>query len=142
MFERFTDRGRKVMALANEQARRFGHKQIGTEHIFLGLLTEGTGAGATILKNRGVDIEAMPAEIEQILKLRGNPQPPAEGRVPGTPHAVKVIEHAIEEARALNHDYIGTEHILLGLLRETDGIAARVLANLGIKLEDVRESLS
>jgi len=142
MFERFTDRGRKVMSLANEQARRFGHKQIGTEYILLGLLTEGTGTGATILKNRGVDIEAMPAEIEQILKLKGEPQPPAEGKIPGTPHAVKVIEYAIEEARALKHDHIGTEHILLGLLRQTEGVAAQVLANLGVKLEDVRSDLS
>lgn len=142
MFERFTKRGRKVMSLANEQARRFGHKQIGTEYILLGLLTEGAGTGVTILKKRGVDIDGMLAEVEQIRTLKSGSQTPGEGEVPGTPHAVKVIEYAIEEARALNHDHIGTEHLLLGLLRETDGVAAQVLANLGVKLEDVRSDLA
>jgi len=141
MFERFTERARKVMALANEEARRFGHDRIGTEHIFLALLKEGSGKAATILKDNGVDIEAMLAEIEQLFKLKGRPEPAAEVERPETPHAVKVIEYAIEEAIALNHDYIGTEHILLGLLRENEGIAAQVLTNLGVKLDDVRASL-
>ncbi|MFH1717838.1 MAG: Clp protease N-terminal domain-containing protein [Planctomycetota bacterium] len=141
MFERFTERARKVMTLANEEALRFGHDRIGTEHIFLALLKEGSGKAATILRDRGVDIEAMLTEIEQILKLKGTPEPAAEVERPETPHAVKVIEYAIEEAIALDHDYIGTEHILLGLLRESEGVAAQVLANLGVNIENVRAGL-
>jgi ATP-dependent Clp protease ATP-binding subunit ClpC len=141
MFERFTDRARKVMALANQEAQRFDHEFIGTEHILLGLLKEGSGAGATILKNRDVDIEAMLLETEQLLKLKRGPDKVASGQLPETPCAIKVIEYAIEEARSLNHDYLGTEHILLGLLRESEGIAAQVLMNLGLKLEDVRRDI-
>ena len=142
MFERFTDHARGVMALANQQAQNFGHDRIGTEHIFLGLLKEDAGTGAKILKDRGVDTEKMLLEIEQLLKLRGKPEQTAESKLPATPPAMQVVQYAIEEARALNHDHIGTEHLLLGLLRETDGIAAQVLANLGVKLEYVRESLA
>jgi len=142
MFERFTDHARGVMAQANEQARRFGHDHIGTEHIFLGLLKQDAGTGAQILKDRGVDAEKMLLEIEQLLQLRGKPEPLAESKLPATAPAIQVVQYAIEEARALKHDHIGTEHLLLGLLRETEGIAAQVLANLGVKIEDVRESLS
>jgi ATP-dependent Clp protease ATP-binding subunit ClpC len=137
MFERFTDDARKVMAAANKQAQRFGHGYIRTEHILLGLLKESSSAGATILKDLGVDIDKLLSEVEQLLKSRadkaGMKKPPQSER------AVNVIKYAIEEAKALEHDYIGTEHILLGLLRETDGIAAQVLTNLGVKLQDVRE---
>ena len=142
MFERFTDRARYVMATANKQAQELGHNCIGTEHIFLGLLKQDAGTGAKILKDRGADAEKMLGEIEQILKLKGKPESAGEAKLPDTPSAVKVVEYAAEEAKAFNHDHIGTEHLLLGLLRETDGIAAQVLANLGVRLEDVRESLS
>ncbi len=142
MFERFTGRARMVLSQANEQAQRFGHEQIGTEHILLGLLKEGSGAGAALLKNQGVDIKKMLVEIEQILKLKGGPDMTTANQLPQRPGAIKAIECAVEEARALNNDHIRTEHILLGLLRQSDGITAQVLANLGLKLEDVRQSLS
>ena len=139
MFERFTDRARKVMALANQEAQRFNHEYIGTEHILLGLVKEGSGVGATVLKNLDVDIKKLRLEIEKLVK-RG-PDMVTMGKLPQTPRAKKVIEYAIEEARALNHNYVGTEHILLGLLRESEGIAAQVLMNLGLKLEDVRQEV-
>ncbi|MHC4167905.1 MAG: Clp protease N-terminal domain-containing protein [Planctomycetota bacterium] len=142
MFERFTDNARSVMATANQQAQQFGHDRIGTEHIFLGLLKQDAGTGVKILKDHGVDTEKMLLEIEQILKVKDEAKLAAEGNLPATASAVQVVQYAIEEARKLNHDHIGTEHLLLGLLRETGGIAAQVLANLGVKLEDVRESLS
>lgn len=138
MFERFTDRARKVMAIANEHVRRFNHKYIGTEHIFLGLVKEGGGTGAAVLKNLGVDIDEMLPEVEQLFKIKGGRDAVAEGEIPQTQNAIKVIEYAIEEARNLNHDYIGTEHILLGLLRVNEGIAAQVLVNLGVSIENAR----
>ncbi|MBN2131206.1 MAG: AAA family ATPase, partial [Sedimentisphaerales bacterium] len=139
MFERFTDRARKVMALANQEAQRFNHEYIGTEHILLGLVKEGSGVGATVLKNLEVDIKKLRLEIEKLVK--SGPDMVTMGKLPQTPRAKKVIEYAIEEARALNHNYVGTEHILLGLLRESEGIAAQVLMNLGLKLEDVRQEV-
>ena len=137
MFERFTDKARKVMAIANKEVQLFNHQYIGTEHIFLGLIKEG-GTGATVLKNLGVDIEKMLPEVEQHFKLKGGQDAAAEGKIPQTQNAIKVIEYAIDEARKLNHDYIGTEHILLGLLRVSEGIAAQVLANLGVNIETAR----
>jgi ATP-dependent Clp protease ATP-binding subunit ClpC len=139
MFERFTDRARKVMALANQEAQRFNHEYIGTEHILLGLVKEGIGVGANVLKNLDVDIKKLRLEIEKLVK--SGPDMVTMGKLPQTPRAKKVIEFAIEEARALNHNYVGTEHILLGLLRETEGVAAQVLMNLGLKLEDVRQEV-
>ncbi len=139
MFERFTDRARKVMALANQEAQRFNHEYIGTEHILLGLVKEGSGVGAAVLKNLDVDIKKLRLEIEKLVK--SGPEMVTMGKLPQTPRAKKVIEFAIEEARALNHNYVGTEHLLLGLLRETEGIAAQVLMNLGLKLEDVRQEV-
>ncbi len=139
MFERFTDRARKVMALANQEAQRFNHEYIGTEHILLGLVKEGSGVGATVLKNLDVDIKKLRLEVEK--QVKSGPDMVTMGKLPQTPKAKKVIEYAIEEARALNHNYVGTEHILLGLLRETEGIAAQVLMNLGLKLEDVRQEV-
>ena len=139
MFERFTDRARKVMALANQEAQRFNHEYIGTEHILLGLVKEGSGVGANVLKNLDVDIKKLRLEIEKLVK--SGPDMVTMGKLPQTPRAKKVIEYAIEEARALNHNYVGTEHILLGLLRETEGVAAQVLMNLGLKLEDVRQEV-
>jgi len=139
MFERFTDRARKVMALANQEAQRFNHEFIGTEHILLGLVKEGSGVGATVLKNLDVDVKKLRLEVEKVVK--SGPDMVTMGKLPQTPRAKKVIEYAIEEARALNHNYVGTEHILLGLLRESEGIAAQVLMNLGLKLEDVRQEV-
>jgi len=139
MFERFTDRARKVMALANQEAQRFNHEFIGTEHILLGLVKEGSGVGATVLKNLDVDVKKLRLEVEKLVK--SGPDMVTMGKLPQTPRAKKVIEFAIEEARSLNHNYVGTEHILLGLLRETEGIAAQVLMNLGLKLEDVRQEV-
>ncbi|MHC4975636.1 MAG: ATP-dependent Clp protease ATP-binding subunit, partial [Planctomycetota bacterium] len=139
MFERFTDRARKVMALANQEAQRFNHEYIGTEHILLGLVKEGSGVGANVLKNLGVDLRKVRLEVEKLVK--SGPEMVTMGKLPQTPRAKKVIEFAIEEARNLNHNYVGTEHLLLGLLREHDGVAAQVLMNLGLKLEEVREEV-
>ncbi|MCC6228063.1 MAG: ATP-dependent Clp protease ATP-binding subunit [Phycisphaerales bacterium] len=139
MFERFTDRARKVMALANQEAQRFNHEYIGTEHILLGLVKEGSGVGANVLKNLDVDLRRVRLEVERLVKA--GPEMVTMGRLPQTPRAKKVIEYAIEEARNLNHNYVGTEHLLLGLLREHDGVAAQVLMNLGLKLEEVREEV-
>ncbi len=139
MFERFTDRARKVMALANQEAQRFNHDYIGTEHILLGLVKEGSGVGANVLKNLGVDLRKVRLEVEKLV--RSGPEMVTMGKLPQTPRAKRVIEFAIEEARNLNHNYVGTEHVLLGLLREQDGVAAQVLMNLGLKLEDVREEV-
>jgi ATP-dependent Clp protease ATP-binding subunit ClpC len=139
MFERFTDRARKVMALANQEAQRFNHEYIGTEHILLGLVKEGSGVGANVLKNLDVDLRKVRLEVEKLVK--SGPDMVTMGKLPQTPRAKKVIEYAIEEARNLNHNYVGTEHLLLGLLREQDGVAAQVLMNLGLKLEEVREEV-
>ena len=139
MFERFTDRARKVMALANQEAQRFNHEYIGTEHVLLGLVKEGSGVGATVLKNLDVDIKKLRLEVEKLVK--SGPDVVTMGKLPQTPRAKKVIEYAIEEARSLNHNYVGTEHILLGLLRESEGIAAQVLMSLGLKLENIRQEV-
>ncbi len=139
MFERFTERARKVIALANQEAQRFNHEYIGTEHILLGLVKEGTGVGANVLKNLGVELHKVRMEVEKLVKA--GPDMVTMGKLPQTPRAKKVIEYSIEEARNLNHNYVGTEHILLGLLREHDGVAAQVLMNLGLKLEEVREEV-
>ena len=139
MFERFTDRARKVMALANQEAQRFNHEYIGTEHVLLGLVKEGSGVGATVLKNLDVDIKKLRLEVEK--QVKSGPDMVTMGKLPQTPRAKKVIEYAIEEARSLNHNYVGTEHILLGILRETEGIAAQVLMSVGLKLEEVRQEV-
>jgi len=139
MFERFTERARKVMALANQEAQRFNHEYIGTEHILLGLVKEGSGVGANVLKNVGVDLHKIRMEVEKHVKA--GPDMVTMGKLPQTPRAKKVIEYSIEEARNLNHNYVGTEHILLGLLREQDGVAAQVLMSLGLKLDEIREEV-
>ncbi len=139
MFERFTDRARKVMQLANQEAQRFNHEYIGTEHILLGLVKEGSGVAANVLKNLDVDLRKIRMEVEKIVQ--SGPDMVTMGKLPQTPRAKKVIEYSMEEARNLNHNYVGTEHILLGLLREQEGVAAQVLMNLGLKLEDVREEV-
>jgi ATP-dependent Clp protease ATP-binding subunit ClpC len=139
MYERFTDRARKVMQLANQEAQRFNHEYIGTEHILLGLVKEGSGVAANVLKNLDVDLRKIRLEVEKIVQH--GPDIVSMGKLPQTPRAKKVIEYSMEEARNLNHNYVGTEHILLGLLREQEGVAAQVLMNLGLKLEDVREEV-
>jgi ATP-dependent Clp protease ATP-binding subunit ClpC len=139
MYERFTDRARKVMQLANQEAQRFNHEYIGTEHILLGLVKEGSGVAANVLKNLDVDLRKIRIEVENIVQA--GPDMVTMGKLPQTPRAKKVIEYAMEEARNLNHNYVGTEHLLLGLLREQEGVAAQVLMNLGLKLEDVREEV-
>src|SRR5260370_23765921 len=139
MYERFTDRARKVMQLANQEAQRFNHEYIGTEHILLGLVKEGSGVAANVLKNLDVDLRKIRLEVEKIAQ--SGPDMVTMGKLAQTPRAKKVIEYSMEEARNLNHNYVGTEHILLGLLREQEGVAAQVLMNLGLKLEDVREEV-
>ncbi|MFM7846442.1 MAG: Clp protease N-terminal domain-containing protein, partial [Planctomycetota bacterium] len=139
MYERFTDRARKVMQLANQEAQRFNHEYIGTEHILLGLVKEGSGVAANVLKNLEVDLRKIRMEVERLVQ--SCPEMVTMGRLPQTPRAKKVVEYSMEEARNLNHNYVGTEHILLGLLREQEGVAAQVLMNLGLKLDEVREEV-
>src|SRR5437660_7507015 len=118
MYERFTDRARKVMHLANQEAQRLQHEYIGTEHILLGLIQEGSGVAANVLKNLDVDLRKVRAEVEKLVQC--SPEVAVPGKRPQTPRAKKVIEYAIEEAHKLNHNYVGTEHLLLGLLREVE----------------------
>src|SRR6187401_261605 len=139
MYERFTDRARKVMQLANQEAQRFNHEYFGTEHILLGLVKEGSGVAANVLKNLDIDLRKIRLEVEKLVQ--SGPEMVTMGKLPQTPRAKKVIEYSMEEARNLNHNYVGTEHILLGLLREQEGVAAQVLMNLGLKLEEVREEV-
>src|SRR5471030_2197627 len=134
MFERFTDRARKVMALANQEAQRFNHEYIGTEHILLGLVKEGSGVGANVLKNLDVDLRKVRLEVEKLVK--SGPDMVTMGKLPQTPRAKKVVEYAMEEARNLNHNYVGTEHLLLGLIRE------QVLNLLGHGVEGAGEGSS
>ena len=139
MFDRFTDRARKVMGQAKAEAQRLNNEYIGTEHVLLGLVQEGSGVAANVLRNMNIDLKRIRAEIEKIVK--GNPTIVMQGNLPFTPRAKKVLELAVEEASNLGHNYIGTEHLLLGLIKENEGIAARVLLNLGVKLEEVREEI-
>jgi len=140
MYERFTDRSRKVMQLANQEAQRLNHEYIGTEHILMGLLKEGSGVASNVLKNLDVSLY----KVEELVKQSVQPGPDnpiTMGKLPQTPRCKKVIEYAIEEARTMGLNYLGTEHLLLGLLRETDGIAAQVLVTAGCQLETVREEV-
>ncbi|MDG1499403.1 MAG: ATP-dependent Clp protease ATP-binding subunit [Planctomycetota bacterium] len=139
MFDRFTDRAKKVMNLARQEAQRFNHEYLGTEHVLLGLVQEGSGVAANVLKNMGVDLNRIRAEVEKLVK--SGPSMVTMGQLPFTPRAKKVLELSMEEAQNLGHNYIGTEHLLLGLIKENEGIAAKVLTNLGVKLEDVREEV-
>jgi ATP-dependent Clp protease ATP-binding subunit ClpC len=141
VYERFTDRSRKVMQLADQEARRFNHEYVGTEHILLGLVKEGSGVAANVLKNLDVDLRMIRLEVEKIVQNGPNDDQVVKGRLPHTPYAAKVIDYAVEEARRLGHNYVGTEHLLLGLLREQEGVAAQVLMNLGLKIGDVREEV-
>jgi len=135
MFERFTEKAIKVIMLAQEEARRLGHNFVGTEQILLGLIGEGTGVAAKVLKSMGVNLKDARVEVEKIIG-RGSGFVAVE--IPFTPRAKRVLELSLEEARQLGHNYIGTEHLLLGLIREGEGVAARVLENLGVDLSKVR----
>ncbi|MEI6631238.1 MAG: ATP-dependent Clp protease ATP-binding subunit [bacterium] len=139
MFNRFTERARKVIILAKEEARRFNHDYIGTEHILLGLIREGEGVAATVLQKMGVSLENIRLEIEKLVQ----PGPATQiiGDIPFTPRAKKALELAAEEARSMGHNYIGTEHLLLGLIREGEGVASQVLLNLGLDLNTVRNEV-
>jgi hypothetical protein len=138
MFERFTDRARRVVVLAQEEARLLNHNYIGTEHILLGLIHEGEGVAAKALESLGISLEAVRAQVEEII---GQGQSAPTGHIPFTPRAKKVLELSLREALALNHNYIGTEHILLGLVREGEGVAAQVLVKLGAGLDRVRQQV-
>ena len=134
-FDKFTIRARKVLTLSQEEAQHFQHNYIGTEHLLLGLVHEGEGVAAKVLTNLGVQLSDVRKAIEFII---GRGERIITGEIGLTPRAKKVIELAVDEARMLNHHYIGTEHILLGLVREGGGIAAGVLESMGVKLEQVR----
>jgi ATP-dependent Clp protease ATP-binding subunit ClpA len=141
MYERFTDRARKVMQLANQEAKRLNHEYVGTEHILLGLVQEEVGVAADVFKNRDIDLRMVREEVEKIVQTGPGSEMVTMGKLPTTPRAKKVIEYAIKETRELGSHSVGTEHLLLGLLREGDGVAAQVLMNLGLKLEDIREEV-
>ncbi len=138
MFERFTDRARRVVVLAQEEARMLNHNYIGTEHILLGLIHEGEGVAAKALESLGISLEAVRQQVEEII---GQGQHAPSGHIPFTPRAKKVLELSLREALQLGHNYIGTEHILLGLIRESEGVAAKALESLGISLEAVRQQV-
>jgi ribosomal protein L37AE/L43A len=137
-FNRFTERARKVLSLAQEEAQRFQHNYIGTEHLLLGLVREGDGVAAKVLTSLGVDLEKVRNAVESII---GRGDRVVLGEIGLTPRAKKVIELAVDEARRLNHHYIGTEHLLLGLIREGQGIAAGVLESLGLSLQETRAKI-
>ncbi len=138
MFERFTDRARRVVVLAQEEARLLNHNYIGTEHILLGLLNEGEGIAAQALESLDIDLASV---REEVVKIIGQGQQSPSGHIPFTPRAKKVLELSLREALQLGHNYIGTEHILLGLIREGEGVAAQVLQQLGAELQKVRQTV-
>src|SRR5438093_1739020 len=138
-FDKFTERARRVLTLAQEEAQRFNHNYIGTEHLLLGLIRETEGVAARVLANLGVELNAVRNGVEFII---GRGERAVLGEIGLTPRAKKVIELAVDEARRLGHHYIGTEHLLLGLVREGEGIAAGVLESLGVSLDKVRAEVT
>ena len=136
MFDRFTERARKVIILAKEEAKRFNHDYIGTEHILLGLIKEWESVAAAVLQNLGLSLDTIRLEVEKLVQF--GPSTIVSGDIPFTPKAKKVIELAMDEARRLGHNYIGTEHLLLGLIKEGEGVASHVLMNVGLDLNKVR----
>jgi ATP-dependent Clp protease ATP-binding subunit ClpC len=138
MFERFTDRARRVVVLAQEEARMLNHNYIGTEHILLGLIHEGEGVAAKALESLEISLEAVRQQVEEII---GQGQQAPSGHIPFTPRAKTVLELSLRESLQLGHNYIGTEHILLGLIREGEGVAAQVLVRLGADLNRVRQQV-
>lgn len=139
MFERFTDRARKVLMLANQEAQRFNHEYVGVEHLLLGLVKEGSGVAANVLKNLGVDLPKLRDAVCRHVKP--GPDFVTMGKLPQTPRAKKALECACKESLALQHNYVGTEHILLGLIGETEGVAAVALQELGVKYTEVRDGV-
>ncbi len=140
MLRRLTDRALIVMDLADQEARQSHLGYVGTEHILLGLAGEGEAVGATVLRKFGADLSTLRTAVAKLVRP-GPDTVPMAGRLPQTPRARKAVEYAVEEAWALRHNYVGTEHLLLGLLQATDGIAARALVNLGLNLEDIRRTV-
>jgi ATP-dependent Clp protease ATP-binding subunit ClpC len=138
MFERFTDRARRVVVDAQEEARTLDHNYIGTEHILLGLIAEGRGVGAKALEALGISLATVRQQVEEAI---GRGQHTPSGHIPFTPRAKKVLEESLRESVQLGHHYIGTEHVLLGLIREGDGVAAQVLSALGADLDRTREQV-
>ena len=138
MFERFTDRARRVVVMAQEEARMLDHTYIGTEHILLGLVREGEGSAAKALESLGISLDTVRQQVEEII---GRGQQAPSGHIPFTPRAKNVLQLSLSEAVQLGHDYVGTEHILLGLLREGEGVAAQVLVRLGAELDRVRQQV-
>ena len=138
MFERFTDRARRVIVLAQDEAKLLNHNYIGTEHILLGLIHEGEGVAAKALESLGISLEAVRDQVEEII---GQGQQVPKGHIPFTPRAKRVLELSLREALQMNHNYIGTEHILLGLIREGEGVAAQALLKLGADLNRVRSTV-
>jgi ATP-dependent Clp protease ATP-binding subunit ClpC len=139
MFERFTDRARRVIVLAQEEARLLNHNYLGTEHILLGLIHEGEGVAAKALESMNISLEAVRAQVQDIIGE--GQQSPSGSHIPFTPRAKRVLELTLREALQLGHNYIGTEHILLGLIREGEGVAAQVLIKLGAELSRVRQQV-
>lgn len=139
MFERFTDRARRAVALAGQEAMRLRHDHIGTEHLLLGMVKEGSGLAAVVLQQFNVSLATVRQKVEELAHAPTSNMPPAKLRQ--TERYSRVIAYAIEEAHLLSHNYVGTEHLLLGLLREPEGTAARVLAGLNLKLEDMRTAV-
>jgi ATP-dependent Clp protease ATP-binding subunit ClpC len=139
MFERFTDRARRVVVMAQEEARALSHDYVGTEHLLLGLIREGHGVGAKALESLGISPDSVRQQVEEIV---GRGQQAPSGHIPFTPRAKNVLRLALSESTALDHHYIGTEHILLGLMREGDGVAGQVLVQLGANLDWVRQQVS
>ena len=139
MFERFTERARHVIELAGREAQRFGHDYVGTEHLLWGLAKENHGVAAAVLEHFGVDLKPLRREVDALLKMR--PHVESVERLPQSTHVKEAIQYAIEEARSMHHSYVGTEHILLALMRNSETVAAQVLANLGLQLDAVREEV-
>lgn len=139
MFERFTEHARNVMARANQEAQQFGHEYVGTEHLLWGLAKEVSGVAAAVLKHFDVDLRPLRKEVEALLESR--PHKDTVEALPQSQRAKAAVAYALEEARALHHNYIGTEHLLLGLMRDSEMISAQVLANLGLRLDAVREEV-
>lgn len=139
MYEKFTDRARKIMQLADQESCRMNHEYIGTEHLLLGLIKEGSGVAANVLKNMGVDLNKARTEVLKLVQV--GPDMVTMGKLPQTPRTKRVIEHAIESAKSLNHNYVGTEHLLLGLVKESEGVAADVLKACGATAAAIEEEI-
>jgi ATP-dependent Clp protease ATP-binding subunit ClpC len=138
LFERFTERSRQVVVLAQDEARALKHNYIGTEHLLLGLLREDEGLAARVLESLDITVEEVRAQVERVV---GRGDEPLTGQIPFTPRAKKVLELALREALVLGHNYIGTEHILLGIIRENEGVAARILLDFNADPEKVRDAV-